>query len=749
MAASGTFPTMQELLMQSEHSLPVMVSNATLPTNQGYYLRFYIEGWEGDRDSFYLCFWFGQFILLLNTSGVAQLYQAQTITGTAANYAYVFSFRWAESGQVHSRYHNITIMPHGRNKIEFITGTGHVHDKIGGTEFNTAAGKTERAVYTLPGTISYDSNNWPIITQPNRWAIRITNRYQQHLQVGRMAFYNGNAGEPSMYDAAIDPGFTCNVPITFGAEYDASPSSVNFHNVIVPGTAYPGAPWTVPGRGMQYWFSFSGDNKWTAGDGTPVSSSTPEWYGYAISKPPGYRPSTLTPVTFEGLDFSMDTGASPEEERAVIKFDNTGGRMDNFTTRAQINVEINDPQSGLTLFEGVGYDQTCPESTADNEIWSMTLPCRGMSDQLSRSKWSGNNPNFGNNAPDDPTKPWLMGDVIRRCFAQAGFDSSQVVIEEEAQYLSQFRCWMGQQAGGPTANTNVGDAHEVQGIHSQWQPSGETSPNEYLNWLLRHIMGWHFHRSKADKKWHVYRRPNPLNATDVALGKFNPKVGFYRTVQKAAARPDGLPSYYAGHMEMGPIHRPAYTTVQVETVRKVIPSAAEFAGMIAGSAAGYAINGNPDTPLWSYVDKVVYCELDNKYGYVNPLNNPPNLDSPDFIGARTVLKLPMAIIGMNDLAMAWAGRRVYEDNCRGYVPFSFEADWGDQYTYNLRKYDCVLVETRKFGSIRCTIDRIEPFWNARVAGSLVGATPTSSGSPQVRRAKYRVIALRLDGPPPL
>ena len=448
---------------------------------------------------------------------------------------------------------------------EFATGTGKGagldrlfgrHGTPGQSGFNT---------YTLPGVIPLDSNNLPIITIPNYWAISINLQYMHHFQVGAISFYDGGVQVSQLYGDVIDPGFICTQGISITTDYDLPPNTHLYQNVNDP-TKKPLAPWIPPAQKMQFFMGLGGLGNITGANGVNGSSVTPEFYGYAIHKDEVYTTPALIPTTFEGLDFSLDTGDTPEAERATIKFDNsavvdqsgnTTYLVDNYTTRGQIGVTIIDPSvtdpkapdptAPITLFEGVGYGQTSPESTGDNIIDSMTLPCRGMVDQLVRSKWTGNNPDFGTSASASG-QGWLVGDVIRRCFAQAGFPASNVVIEEEATYLSQFRCWMGQQGGGPTSNNSPGEGHELQGIHTQWQPSGETAVNEFLDWFLRDIMGWHWHRSKRDKKWHVYRRPNPTNKTDVALKKFVPKCGFYRTVEKAQANPDNLPAaYFASH----------------------------------------------------------------------------------------------------------------------------------------------------------------------------------------------------------
>lgn len=739
MANFGNMPIMPQLLFQSSASQSVMASTDSDNGNQGYYLHFYVEGRGSASVSCFFDFWFGQFILRININGLAQLWQSIDKSMTPSSYAYVQAFDWAEQSQVADRWHNVTIMPHGRNKIEFITGTGS-------RGYDNPQGKAERNTYTLPGLIPLDSNGLPIITLPNNWALSVSLQYLHHIQVGSIAFYDGGDQVSQVYDNIIDPGFICNQNISFSTTADVPNGTHITENIVQP--TFPPTIWVPPAQKMLYFMGMSGLGDIIGADGTNGSSITPEFYSYAITKPAGFLDLTLTPTTWEALDLSVDTGETPEAERATIKFDNTAGVIDAYTTRSQVGVVIIDPSASdpkapdptapLTLFEGVGYGQSSTESTGDNIIDSMTMPCRGMVDQLVRAKWTGNNPDFGND-PNMPGKGWLMGDVIRRCFNQAGFDDSQVVIEEESTYLSQFRCWMGQQGGGPTSNNSPGEGHELQGIHTQWQPNGETAVNEFLDWLLRDILGWHWVRQRQDRKWHVYRRPNPTNATDVSLGKFIPKVGFYRTVETAAAMPDNIPGYSAAHIEMGPINRPTYTTIEVQSMRPTTPTIQELKEMIAASNAAGAI---PQDAAFTLLNKVVWTPYDNPKGYVNPLNNPPDLDSPDYLGMRTVQKLSTSTIGMNDNAMLWIGRRLYDDNTHGYIPFTFESDWGDRFTYNLRKYDCVLLQTRKFGTINCTIDRIEPAWNATTSGIV---TPRGQ---RVRRAKYRVYQLRLDCPPP-
>ena len=748
-----SFPALPNLLQNTSESVSAVCSQSIQPKNQGYHLRFYIEGYETDSVGSYMQFLFGQFILCINTDGTATLWQSSNLTGDGGDYVYVAQFVWAEKSQIHKAYHTVTIFPHAKNAIEFSFYSGNIFDGYKGGKQTFLTAPRTSFYYRLPGKVKYDTEGDPIVTQANYWAMRLSKFYNHYFQVSNLAFVNASADvNEYLWDVPIPAHQYVENQIATGFDAVTPGNTAIWASLIDPDNN--NLPWAPPANRMQFGFKMVGNADIGPNpDGIYASSITPEFFGYSLYAAETYQSYSTTPRDFPVISVSCDSGDTPENESAHVVLDNTDGALDAYTARAQMDVAIVDTEQDITLFEGVAFGQTTAEGLGNNQFCAMTCPIKGMSDRLSRAKWPGHNPDFGKD-PNDPSQGWLMPAIIKTAFAYAGFSPDQVNIEEEAQYLANFRAWSGIFGGGPQGLHSDGDGHEVQGLHNQWQPSGQSSINEYIDWLLRDILGWHFCWDKKYHRWNIYRRPNPTNQSDVNAGKFVPKAAFYKTPQLAAQAPLGIPSYTLSHYLMGPIERALYTTLIVTAYRAGVPDDNALQEILSESQPGL----NTGTYRLKDNDKVAVSVFDNPWGYQNAHNPTPNLNHPDWLGQRKVQTLPLTVIGLNNDAMKWVGRRYFEDNCRGQVPITFEADWGDPYTYNLRKYDVVAVESRRFGGSNgmclCYIDRIEPSWDVTNSGA---DTPNSGGATvtlartnavKTRRAKYRVWVYRDDGPAP-
>jgi hypothetical protein len=770
----GLFPTLADLKLQQSNGVPVIISQETMQPNQGFTLRFRVEGRGSYQRGAFFDFWFGQFVMRVNTDGSAQVFQANTL-GPGPNYAYVYQFQWAETSQVHDRWHIIHILPHSRNKIEFLaltTGfvthpnqysfipTGNRGTKGGGF-WQLPGDVSTRAVN--PGTI----NQTYTITEANPWALQVSTEFRHHIQVSLIGFNNGQlltANAAYLFDTILDPGFNCTVPVTFGADFDL-PVGCGFQMGLIdptkssytPGHLPTYANWTPPAQSLQYWISFQGAGYVTNyGGGIPGCYLSPEFYQYALSKPMKFYQETITPASFTSVDtlltVTMNNGETAEQEHMSVTLLNNSGQVDAFCNQGSINVEMTDTPTGNLLFEGVGFGQTVTESPSV-EASILTLPVVGMADRLSRSKWGIQTPNFEVD-PNDPNQGWLFTDLINACFNQAGFDNPEVIIEDREYYfdpsgtnINGTRVWTGTDSGGFAAAKNAaGGGHETDA-----QPLGRFQPVpmqpvvDFLDWFLKDMIGWHYERG-ADRCWHVYKRPDPTSASDVKLGKFLPKVAFYNTQTAADAansQMGHIPSYAMLHPQLGPIHRPRCAGIGYDVVVNPPPSSALIQQLVNEGMASGTTSSDPGIANKPVVH---HGAAINPACYENNYNTPPKTNSVDYIG-EPIIEEVLSAEGLNQIATKWAVRRLYQDNCRGWTPFDFEAPWGDVNTYNLRKYDVVSVQMQvhdgaakpHYQMVLCTIANISPAWSS--------ATGKQSGSTR-RMAQYECVVLRYDGPPP-
>jgi hypothetical protein len=729
---------------QQTHGVVACQSLFSLPANQGYVLRFRIDGRENTARGGVMDFYFADFALRINSDGSAMVFQ----TADFVNYAFVYSWMWADFAQVHNRAHQITIFPHARNKIEFWARTG-AQDHLRYQAWLKSPGNNKAGMYEIPGeivagvpgqTIS-NSNVTPTITQPGYWSMRVSREYRATFQVSRLGFANGGSGNAFVYDSPSDIGHPVVGPISVSTEYDAPVGTTANWNIInadnPPNAFVSDGTQSKP----QFWIAMQGLGD-IAGPGLG-SSFSPEFYGYALSKPALFQTITRAPVVVSTLGQSLDSGESPEGERLTLILDNppVGSVTAPYATRADIPLQLIDNVTGAVLFEGNSHKVESSEDPA-SEATTIQIEAIGMAEDQIRTYWSASSPDFGKDPKDSNHRGWLVGDVIRQCYESSGVPSVDVVIEEEADYLRNFRLWTDPDVGGQEHTLTdlqiaarglfrllMGDGFvPEEGIQRRWRPRPNSSIYEYIDWFVRSVLGWNFARSKADQKWHIYRRPNPLNALDVSRGKFLPQVEFTSLAHPASGL---LPNYPHAKLKRQ-VTKPWCTTVILVTIVRTsdIPSKAALNTLLGNTAAG---TSSPADPAFVPTPRRVLVPFDNKQGYPNAFNNsvdfPNLLGHPDFMGARR--ELPILCIEANTLdAINWFGRRLYDDLTHGYTYRTFEADWGDIYTYNLRKWDVVSVNGTPW-----YIDRIEPHWSG-------------GGSDVVRRARYRVSQYRSDAPPP-
>ncbi len=705
---------------ESSNGVSVLRSAAALPANQGYCLRFRIDGRPNTARAAILDFAHGEYITRLNTYGEAQLWQSPDMV----NYSYVYSWKWAHPEQVHGRSHRLLIYPHARNKIEFQSSTGGWElARIGRWAITSnLLGTPGAGLYEVPGELLLAADGkTPIITQAAPWSLRVSREFRPMIQVSRIAFANGSAYPAQLWDSPISVTGRIGLPfaplagISSNIEADANGCSGRW-TVI---NADTGAPWESDGESkrMQFTVAMQGIGD-IAGPGLG-SSRTPEIYNYSIDKHAFFfatpRQTLLTPVR----SVTFDSGDSPEAERLSVSIFNPVAYQI-YKHRADIPLEIGDDETQLLYFEGNAFEveaTACPAQTPNG----LHIQASGMADNLVRTCWSDAAPDFGVDTHDPNHQGWLVADVIRQCFESAGENPNDVVIEEEERYLKGFRLWNAPAGGGTRGEgSGLGGGHDTSNpVIGRWHPRPGAAINEFTDFFIRSILGWNWYRDRRDRRWHIYKRPDPANPLD--RDKMEPKVEFV----SGGFRATGLrPAYTHSHLTFR-TKRPRCSTILLATLlwRSEIPDRATLDTVLRRTQSG---TGNPEDPIIKTELKSMFVPFTNILGYANVRNRRPDVTHPDFLGQNRTVLIPA--IECNTIeAVEWVGRRLFEDNCFGYVWGQFEADWGDKYTYGLRKWDVVLINGEKYYFYQA-----EPEWE--------------DGTP--RRAHYTVTKWRPDAKPP-
>jgi hypothetical protein len=694
-------------------------SSNPLPANQGYCLRFRVDGRSTLRRSAILEFSFGQFLLRLNTHGEAQLWQSPDLV----NYGYVYSWQWAHSDQIHDRSHRIIIFPHGRNKIEFMASTSGLSWHIARWGIQERMhGAPGAGLYEIPGEIVFDGNGVPLITVPNNWWLRVSREFRPKIQISRLGFANGTAPVAQTWDSPIDvrgrigQPFPPLAPIVYNIETDLN-GCRGWFNVM---NADTGQPWASDGAStrMQFTFGMNGIGD-IPGPGLG-SSRTPEMYNYSIDKQAFFfatpRQSRLATVS----SITIDHGDSPEAERLSVTSEDESAYM-LYKHRADIPLVLGDIETGIVYFEGTAFEveaSECPAQTPN----ALHIEASGMVDNLLRTAWSDTAPDFGIDTYDSQHRGWLAADVIRQCFESAGESPDNVVIEEENVYLKGFRLWNAPAAGGTrgSSDSGIGGGHDTSNpLLGRWHPRPGAAIHEFTDFFIRSVLGWHWYRDRAAGKWRIYKRPDPANPLDNS--KMTPKVEFTTSLRTPTGN---FPTYGHSHLTFR-TKRPRCSTILLATLmyRSEIPDRATLNNLLRQEQTGL---GNPEDPILRTELKSMFAPFTNIKGYANPQNRFPDITHPDFLGQNRTVLIPAIECNTVD-AVEWVGRRLFEDSCFGYIYGQLEADWGDAHTSALRKWDVVLLNGEKF-----YFHQAEPQWAA--------------GKPH--RAHYTLSKWRPDAKPP-
>lgn len=727
---------------EQKHQVAVIRSKAILPANQGYHLRLNLDGRPSIKRANLMDFYFGNFCVVFNSFGTALLYQ----TADFVIYKPVYAFPWSLPDQAHGGYHELTIFPHGKNAIEFRSLGHHWGISVGPNFSYTDIRDTiQGGLYVQPEVIYQNPEEpeerlrVPLITLPNNWTLVTTREFRVHIQISKLSFVNGSlapgrlAGSAGFWDEPFDIKnrtgypFPPTLPITMSVESIENGGETTWELWNPDANEGAGGPYSSdgvatrvqPGVGMVGLGDIPGPGL--------GSSTSPEFFSYTLDKPAKFETVSRSEVFLPVMAVGMDLGDSPEAERLTIHLDNSQGQAEAWTNRAVIPLELVDIDSDLLLFEGNAIQVHATRCSSERPD-SVTIEACGMVDNLLRFEWSGVPPNFERDPNDTQSKGWPMGDIIRQCFESAGESAEDVVIEEEETYLrypdgKPFRLWT-----SPGESPSTGGGHEGGATPaSRWQPRSGTPVHEFTDFFIRDILGWHWSRSREDRKWHIFKRPDPNNPLDEF--KFTPLVEFYDD----AHPPTGdVPNIYKHAKMQEEVQRPRCTTILIKTIwnRNSVATRQELNERLNDATPDTGEGDVPGaSPLVTAEPKLTILPFTNYRGYPNPKNNPPDTTHPDFMGENRSREIKI-IQGNTPEALNWIGRRVYYDNCFGYVFRTLEADWGDAYTYNLRKYDPVIVNGTLW-----LIDRIEPEWGG-------------GGSDVVRRARYRVSQFREDAPPP-
>jgi hypothetical protein len=709
--------------LQQENGVLALITQATYPVNQGWHIRFQVEGRTSYRRTGILDFLFGEYLLRLNTSGWAELHQ----TADSTNYTQVYYFQWSDAEAVHSKWHSMTIFPHARNKIEFLSKSfqemhgraEHVHDMKG--------------LYELPGELQRDPTTGQyLITASAPFAVRIHREFRPQLQVSRLAFYNGapnsTAGAAYLYDSPINLPFAPTVMPFEAIDVDLNGGSGTY-GIADPAT---GANW-VPGGSAQFQFyaAFQGLGD-IPGPGL-ASSTTPEIYRFAFEKPALYQTLVRNTVATPVQSVTIDTGDSAEAERLTLELDNSRsqhrtdigriGQLEAFAHRPHIPLAIIDGGAGNYWFEGTAFGVKSGEAPS-RKPRSLGIEARGMAYSLMRHQVSELIPDFGAD-PLDNLQPWFWDDALVRSFMACGFDASQVVIEEAAQY--RFRFWETGNVGGVTGGSGATAGHN-QAMGTRWKPAPYSIWYEFIAHIIEDVLGWHFTWDKRDHCWHIYKRPNPSISVDQY--KLTPKATFYNTTAEARkVRDNILPSYAHAGLEFE-TEPPKFTSfiISAAVLESGILSREGVSNVIINASNGGAL---PTDPAFEVTDRRISCTFDNFNGYANAAHPNPDMTSPDYLGEALVGSMSLSV--PNREAMHFIGRNIFYENCFGHLAATWESWWGDYVTANLRKWDVVILDSGPhFESEMWFIDRIEPKWSRDTN----------------IRAKYRAWKLRWDAPPP-
>jgi hypothetical protein len=725
--------------------IKVLTTRNSFDYNQGFCLRFYFEGRAFDRVGSVLRFQFAEYVLNLDTTGQAELFQ----TADFVSYAHVYSFRWCDQAEVHSRHHRLIVFPHCRNKIEFIYGNefdgyGNWAERALGN--NNPVGTVSFAgagVYTVPGELVFDTNSRRyIITASAPCAVYICPSYRPYIQISRIGFANGSSlnntpGNAFVFDSPTGLPFPCQSDFTGYADYDANGCSAEFGLYDPVSKANYAA-----GKGFrQLQFAATLHGNGTAATNN-ISTATPELYGYSITKGPLFQTSKDTPRLVRPQSQRIVLGQTPEEDRLTVTIPNDQGALDAWNETGCIQVALGDVPSNRYLFEGSTVKVESIENVQSG--YALVMECKGMADDLKRAHWNRLAPDFGVDPKDSSGRGWFWSEAIFRCFEIGGVPRQNVVIEELDLY--DFRLPNAAGGGGTGeyrgkdggSSTGHSDGHvDNAAAGGYWKPKENSTPYDFIDYVLRGYLGWHWNWNVLDGKYHLWKRPIPGNARDNAklanpLAVFIGDTSYARVYQ--AAHPN-IPVYVHRGRKTS-LHRPQHAGVLVSA--DISESRLRSKEQLAARLAQESTQGGTSDQS-EYVTSVhrVECALLNPNAYPNIGNNYRRVNTADWLGKMSIRDI--SVVAPTRETLAFIARRAYYHHCFGQEFTTLNADWGDDISLGFRKWAPVLIDSGKDanghpnGTLEeWLIDSVEPSW-----------TRDSE-----RFADYRLSKRRFDCPPP-
>lgn len=743
--------------MQQRNGVVWIASKAEMPINQGFHIRFFTRGRSTKPTGAMWEFYFGNYMLQCGSTGICRLFAQDFGTGT---YKLMDSFRWASpSRAVGGDHHEITIFPHGRNQIEFLfpSPVADAYEAIeGGVRRIPGYMGHGSHVFTLPVEPELTAEGGdPIITAAAKWYLWIDRGYRHFVQISKLGFRSGFKRDAFVVDYPEPLSLPPLMPLRLIVHGDKntgefSRTLLDYTDGLVFGTL-------PTHRSPQAVVGLIG-KKDVAALNTPnedwASLRSPEMYSYALDK--SAKIERFVPTTAQSTRLmrdAQDKGDAPESERATIVCDNSGGPLSTFQRRAEIPIRVRqryevvtgEGSEGVeirdrTLFEGqvvsVRHNKTRRPTP------KLEFEAAGMADRLLRAyPWDLDFTLDPNSDPNEPVRGWYWQDAARSSFEVGGFDkNAEVKFEDVATVVDgaivyrpasdfNFRLWGDGGSGGTKGGKAKGADGSTPG--QRWRPNFKSPIYQFLDYLIRNVMGWHFEWSYVDRAegqvlplingqepphhWRVFKRPRP-EVVDLL-----PPRARFMTSSTWADDPlyPGIPTYaHAGMVEE--TTRPECTTILAMTMlsgpEAVSQSQLDRIIALFGSWFNFGRSG----------PQLCTFEFDNKNGYRNPQNPVPDETSPDWLMTKRVKPVPIWEASSRD-AIEWIGRRAFEDRCFGHVFGNFVADWGDETTSTLRKWDPVLIDGEKF-----LINRVEPEWR----------------NDRIMRAKYRCSLHRPGVAPP-
>ena len=719
---------------QSLTTVQLLTSKRSFDYNQGFCVRFYQEGRGSYRRGSILWFQFGEYVIVFNTSGLAELHQTTNFT----NFTLVYTFRWCDQSEVHDNHHRIIIFPHSRDKIEFLCG-----NEYSGTttllQGRTASGvgRTGGGLYTVPGELTYQKpNDRFLITASAPIGLYASKEFRPYVQISTLAFANGSSinntpGRAFVYDTPFALPYPPQADFRLDGQYDTNGGSVEIglYDPVSRNYWKGGYGYTQ----MQFGAVLRGTGK----SDTDASKVTPEFYGYSIRKDAQFVTIKRDLYYAWMLGANITRGENADSEKLTLSLDNMDGQMEGFVDRSDIPLVLYDGDSGVIHFEGVA-----DVGGSDNldETFRLTLECRGMASDLHRRHWTEYAPDFAHD-PDDPQgRGYKWSDVVYYCFAMSGVDRDRVIIENIKQW--DFRLQNKSAVSGAAAgakgdkDTDKGEGHVNDGSPlSSWQPKWDSTPYEFLDYLLRGFLHWDFAYTRTDRCWHVFKRPLP---TDATYSQLVPKAAYFRETGAMLTYQTNNPDVtcYAHSKMKFKNEKPKCTSITVRAILSedhLLSKEALAAALAAEATSG----GTGSDSAYTKTDRVVTIALTNPNGYPNPNATKTHLGNIDWLGHQRFRDL--ATTAANREGLCFIAKRAYWEHCFGRQTRTFDADYGDSVTVGFRKWDLIWIDTgRNKNGVRD--GSLEKYW-------IMDMQPAWTNDSN-KRAGYHVVKWRPDVPPP-